>query len=52
MIENELIGEKVISQHYGEGEIIKVFPEKVEIRFPVKITICNGCNYVISTKRR
>ena len=38
MIENELIGEKVISQHYGEGVIINtdldclVRNRKVEIQ--------------------
>ena len=38
MTDKELVGEKVVSTMYGEGEIINVFPEKVEIRFPVKIT--------------
>ena len=42
MIENELIGEKVISQHYGEGVIINtnfdcpVRNRKVEIQFVTK----------------
>ena len=36
MTDRDLIGEKVISQNYGEGEIINVFPEKVEIKFVSK----------------
>lgn len=52
MTDKELIGEEVVSTMYGEGEIINVFPEKVEIRFPIKTIICNGCNYAISTKRQ
>lgn len=36
MTDRDLIGEKVISQHYGEGEIVNVYPEKVEIKFSSK----------------
>lgn len=36
MKDRDLIGERVISQNYGEGEIINVFPEKVEIKFVSK----------------
>ena len=38
MTEKDLIGEKVISQHYGEGVIIKIEENKVEIAFASKTT--------------
>lgn len=33
MTDRDLIGEKVVSKFYGEGEIIDVFENKVEIQF-------------------
>lgn len=36
MNDHDLIGEKVVSKFYGEGEIIDVFENKVEIQFAEK----------------
>lgn len=36
MTDRDLIGEKVVSKFYGEGEIIDVFENKVEIQFAEK----------------
>lgn len=36
MTDRDLIGEKVVSKFYGEGEIIDVFENKVEIQFSNK----------------
>ena len=33
MTDRDLIGEKGVSTYYGEGEIIDVFENKVEIQF-------------------
>lgn len=42
MTECDLIGEKVVSKFYGEGEIIDVFENKVEIQFSNKNPVSLG----------
>lgn len=53
MTERDLIGEKVVSKFYGEGEIIDVFENKVEIQFAEKTSIftCDSFAKSIIAKR-